>query len=263
MLHQLWENPIFVRARQVEERALNGGLKAFLHRYGVSFMLLLGPLGLCLSLTSDLRTWDRDVLAPALAFSGFMLVIYFTFKALGSTLGAVSVEKEQRTYDPLLGTLLGPREVVAGKLASALWPVFRELAGVAPAALVLGSLAGAPVETASFVLLCGASVLFFGLLGLWASFAANSTRRASRVATTLAALCILGGPMVDSFFAAALGACGPESIRFCTFSSPLAAAGFILSGEPAEWITTLAFYALVGGLLWTHCARWAQKAEDR
>lgn len=266
----VWDNPIFVRSRQVERRALGNGPRALLHKFGGSLLILFGPLGLCLLFAADeMRSrplsWFCEALGPVLSFSAFLLVLYFTGRALNGTFNGITVEKEQRTFDTLLATRIGPAELVAGKLASGLWPVVREMAVTGPLGLGLGLLAGYPLQSLIFLLLCFASAVLFSLLGLTTSYSCSSTQRASRRSTALASFLLLGGPMVDWFLYGLVGlnGSGGEFTPVAMYLSPLAAAGSIANGGATLWIGTVTLYALGSAVLWTVLLRQAQQARQQ
>lgn len=270
MRPDVWDNPIFVRSRQVERRALGSGLRAFLHKYGGGLLILFGPLGLCLLFAAD-EIYDRpwswfcDAMGPVLSFSAFLLVLYFTGRALNGTFNVITAEKEQKTFDTLVATRITPSELVVGKLASGLWPVLRELAVVAPLGIALGLVAGYPGPSLVFVLLCLSSAFFFSLIGLLTSYSCSSTQRASRRSTALASFFLIGGPMVDWFLygLVGLGGRGGEFTPVAMYLSPLAAAASITSHGAALWVGTMALYALGSAVLWTVLLRMAQQARQK
>lgn len=156
MLTQLWENPIFVRARQVEARRLGSGLHSFLCRFGGALLLVFGPLAVTMFFTAgellmDPTTWVTRWLGGVVGFTAFLGILYVTMKAASATAGAISLEKEQKTYECLLATRLRSDEVLAGKLAASLWPVCRELLAAAPLALALGIISGHALQSGLFM----------------------------------------------------------------------------------------------------------------
>jgi len=265
-MNSLWENPIFLRSRQVEARALGSGPRAWLSRFGGGLLILLGPLAAYLffgfeSVLHDPIGWTRQALGPILGFSAFLFVLYTGTRALNGTFSAISLEKEQKTYDSLLSTLLTPNDVVAGKLAAGLWPVVRELLLVAPLGLALGTVAGFPLKALLFTALCLVSALLFGLLGLWSSYSSPTSPLANRKSTGCAAALLIGGPVLDWFIHVVNFRAGAEFQPVFTVLSPLAAASSISSGGPL-WATTFVLYLGLAALLWTRLVTFAQAARQ-
>ncbi|MEW6277394.1 MAG: ABC transporter permease subunit [Candidatus Eremiobacterota bacterium] len=273
MLREVWENPIFVRARRVEERRVGGGLKGFLGRYGTGVMLVLGPLSVTMffsatELVKDPEAWVHQWLGKVLGFTAFLMVLYIAARSVSSTSGMISAEREQRTYESLLATRLTPRDLLLGKLAAGLWPVTRELLAAAPIALVLGLVGGHPLEAAVFVSIAFASNLLFGLLGLWASYGARTTQDASRRGVMLGGALMLLGPMVDYLTHGLFAPDGAGYVPVGTLTSPLAACYSILrigSGDSGLWMWawagTLGMYAVLVGFLWTSLRLVAERAR--
>ena len=264
-MNSLWENPIFLRSRRVAARALGSGPKAWLSRYGGGLLILLGPLGCYLffgfeSVLRDPWGWPRQVLGPILGFSAFLLVLYTVTRALNGTFSAISLEKEQKTYDSLLSTLLTSSDVVGGKLAAGLWPIVRELLVVSPLGVALGALAGYPLQALLFMGLCGCCALLFGMIGLWASYSSPTSPLANRKGTGLTAALLIGGPLVDWFLHVISYRSGADFQPVFTALSPLAAASSISNGSPL-WMATFLLYLGVAWGLSVHLRRLAQTAR--
>ncbi len=273
MLTQLWENPIFVRARQVEARRQGKGLQAFVTRFGGGMALVLGPLAVTMFFTAgellvNPEKWVYTWLGSVVGFTAFLGILYLTMRAVSATAGAISLEKEQKTYECLLATRLRSDEVLAGKLAAHLWPITRELMAAAPIALGLGILSGHALQSVLFVCLAVTCVSLFGLLGTWASYTSISSQQASRKAMFLALGFVLMGPMVDFLL---YGLIGPSTgyVPLATLSSPMVAAWSVLSlSNPAPmqawqwaWAWTFVLYGVLCLILWWSIRRKAEEAR--
>lgn len=92
------------------------------------------------------------------------------------TAGAISIEREQRTFEMLRGTILRPRSIVWGKLASSVSFVALLLTSSLPLlslCFLLGGVSPGEVFFA-YILLIGDAFLF-GAIGLcWSAYAANT-----------------------------------------------------------------------------------------
>lgn len=274
MLTQLWENPIFVRARQVEQRRLGKGMHSFLVRYGGGLLLVLGPLAVTMFFTAaDLiyspSQWVTKWLGGVVGFTAFLGILYVTVRAASATAGAISLEKEQKTYECLLATRLRSEEVLSGKLAASLWPVCRELLAAAPLAFGLGILSGHVVQSVLMMGLALLCVAVFGLLGTWASYLASSSQQASRLAMFLALGFILIGPMLDFLVYGLLGGAGSSYIPLGTLSSPMVAAWSVLSLSQTgtleawqfTWAGSFVLYLAMSVILWLSIRRKAEQAR--
>ncbi len=274
MLTQLWENPIFVRARQVEARRQGKGLQAFVTRFGGGMALVLGPLAVTMFFTAgellvSPETWVHTWLGSVVGFTAFLGILYVTMRAVSATAGAISLEKEQKTYECLLATRLRSEEVLAGKLAAHLWPITRELMAAAPIAVGLGILSGHALQSVLFVCLAVTCLSLFGLLGTWASYTSISSQQASRKAMFLALGFVLMGPMIDFLLYGLIGSGASYYIPLATLSSPMVAAWSVLSlsdGGPIAawqwaWAWTFLLYAVLCSSLGWSIRRKAEEAR--
>jgi ABC-type transport system involved in multi-copper enzyme maturation permease subunit len=119
------------------------------------------------------------------------------FIAPAFTAGAISGERERQTYDLLRTTLLAPRALVFGKLASALSYVFLLLLAALPLqslAFLLGGVAPQEVFIASAVLI--ASTFLFGAAGLFFSSVMRRTLGATVMTYAFALFTTLGLPLL-------------------------------------------------------------------
>lgn len=171
----LWENPIFVRSRQVEKR--RGGFK---RPVGA---LLLAALPLAVAPFALLTTAiPQHEVAKSMAewviCSQILLGLRWIWSATAQIFSACAAEREQQTLESLRSSLLTAREMVLGRLASGLWPVLREIAFVSPPlwlAAVLSSSLGAMV---CFYLHVLPLVVLGGLAGMLSPRQAQATAAA-------------------------------------------------------------------------------------
>ncbi len=147
---------------------------------------------------------DAQELWPVLVF-GLLGLLTLLAPALSAT--AISVEREQQTWETLEATLLSSRQVILGKwLGRQVIPGLLILIALPflVATDYLGSL-GPSVLLISLLFLVATS-LAFGLLGLFCSYRARRTMTATASSlTTLALLCI-GTPVVEQILHSFFGA---------------------------------------------------------
>jgi len=112
------------------------------------------------------------------------------------TAGAISVEREQKTFEMLRGTILRPRAIVWGKLASSVSFVTLLLTSSLPLlslCFLLGGVSPGEVFFA-YVLLVG-DALLFGAIGLcWSAYAANTATATVLSYATLILFFVVTGP---------------------------------------------------------------------
>jgi len=112
------------------------------------------------------------------------------------TAGAISIEREQKTFEMLRGTILRPRAIVWGKLASSVSFVTLLLTSSLPLlslCFLLGGVSPGEVFFA-YVLLVGDAFLF-GAIGLcWSAYAANTATATVLSYATLILFFVVTGP---------------------------------------------------------------------
>jgi len=148
------------------------------------------------------RQAGKAVFAAVLSVQLFLVV----FIGPAFTSGAISGEKERKTYDLLRTTLLSARSLVSGKLLSALSYVFLLIVVSMPLISIAFLLGGvSPVELLLSQLLIAVSAVTYALVGLFYSTMMRTTMAASVSTYATALLLTAGGPIVALLFAAILG----------------------------------------------------------
>ncbi len=139
------------------------------------------------------------------------------------TAGMLTLEREQRTFELLVLTVLRPREIINGKLLSAFGFVLLLLTASLPLAGICFMLGGvAPQEVAVVYLLLALSSLVYGSVGILFSSMLRSTAM-STAATYMAVLFLAG--------ATGMLAAGGKEMIFASVS-PIAAVWFALDAAP-------------------------------
>lgn len=169
-----------------------------------AFMVLLfltnAPLsgGIVSSVTGDL---GRTLFAGVVGLQ--LLLIIFISPAF--TAGAITGERERKTFDLLQITLLPRPSFVVGKLESAMVYIFLLLLAAIPLqsiAFLFGGISEIEVILAFVILAVTAITL--GTVGLFFSTAADRTLSASVRAYSLALAMLVGIPVLGSFFISVL-----------------------------------------------------------
>jgi len=159
--------------------------------------------------------------------------------ATHGTSSLVTGEREKKTYESLHSTMLTSTEILNGRLMCGLWPVLRELLIVSPLALALGTLSGFGFKSLLCVLLLFSTVAFYGMVGLWSSYASKNTTHANRLAGGVIGSLVVGLPILS-------GLSGQEDLLRL---HPLFATGFLSEGIGPVLLVTV-FHVFGASLLW-------------
>ncbi len=135
-------------------------------------------------------------------FSAVVLIELFmvTFITPAFTAGAITGERDRKTYELLRATLLPARKLVSGKLTSALIYIGLLILAAVPLeglAFMLGGVVVEELLLALVILLVTA--LAFGVLGIYFSSLARTTLAATVLTYGVALLVTVGLPIVLSF----------------------------------------------------------------
>lgn len=197
----LTQNPIMLK----ELRSRMRGSRAFvvLTIY-LLFMVSLIAL-IYIPITLSIRSGSGPNLADVGKFVFAMIVLVqiflVAFIAPAFTAGTISSEKQNQSYDLLRTTLLTPRQLVTGKILSALGYIFLLIFASVPLqsiAFLLGGIALPELVIAELLVLV--SAVAYALIGLYFSTLMRTTI-GSTVATYAAALFLLIGiPFTILFF---------------------------------------------------------------
>ena len=231
MLGLLSENPIVHRAMSLEKRKHQPGFVSFIKRRYVGMLVWFLPLLIFFFEMSDPAKWDCPSLAAAsrscLQTAGLFSLLCFAIRAVQSTSSSITQEREQRTFESMTSTLLGPSEVVVGKLWVAVAPLIRESFEWLPLALLLGFFGHMTLAVAQLQLLTLTIIGFSALVGMLFSYWARSSQDAGRLAgvSVFAWLLVLPtlGSMAVSLTATCQGleASSPQPIDLVAVLSPL------------------------------------------
>jgi len=139
------------------------------------------------------------------------------------TAGAISVEREQRTFEMLRSTILKPRSIVWGKLASSVSFVVLLLTSSLPLLSLCFLLGGvSPGEVFFAYLLLAGDAFLFGAIGLcWSAYAANTATATVLSYATLIAFFVATFPFAipaldDGGFTPVYGLCALNPIGAVT-----------------------------------------------
>ncbi len=183
------------------------------------------------------------------------------------TAGAISIEREQRTFEMLRSTILRPHAIVWGKLASSVSFVVLLLTSSLPLLSLCFLLGGvSPGEVFFAYLLLIGDAFLFGAIGLcWSAYAANTaTATVLSYATLIAffvATLIPAAPVIEMF--------GPQqSYGLCALNPVGAVTGAVMPEHyygwtlPA-WLPALLLNGTLSALLVLACINRLEDAPQR
>ncbi len=249
-------NPVLVR----ELRGRMRGVRAF-----VMLSVYLAALGCFTSLIYTAYTstasgpggWGAMAYAGKVLFSTVVLLEIFlvAFITPAFTAGAISGERERKTYEVLRTTLLPARRLVWGKLGAALAYILLLILTAVPLESLAFMLGGVVIEELVLALLILLATAFVvAAVGLFASTLARTTLIATVIAYGAVLLVVVGIPLLTLIASAVggpfLGSYGPvvlpEEVQvvlvylffFVLGLSPITAAGtaeVILTEESTIW----------------------------
>lgn len=142
-------------------------------------------------------------------FAGVVLMEIFpvAFIAPALTVGAISGERERKTYDLLRATLLPARRLVLGKLASAVTYLLLLVLAAVPLEGLAFVVGGVVIEELALALLIlVVTILAFSAMGLFFSAFSRTTRRATGLAYATALMATVVLPILLVIVAAVSGA---------------------------------------------------------
>ncbi len=176
----LRQNPVTMKELRSRMRGRRAFVVLTVYLLALSILVTLIYAGFAASAGTMFGPNTRDagkaVFAGVLAVEVFMVV----FVGPSFTVGAVSGEKERQTFDLLRTTLLTGKNLVTGKLISALSYVFLLLLASIPlqsVAFLLGGVSGLELVISQAIIFTGA--VTFTLWGLYCSSLMRSTQSAS------------------------------------------------------------------------------------
>jgi len=192
MLNALFDNPVVTK----ELRGRMRGAKTYWLLFGyvllLSLILFFSYLGWWAQHSADMQNGGSS--AGFTVGRTFFKILFYSQAVMMAlitpalTAGAISVEREQRTFELLRGSILRPGAIVWGKLASSVSFVILLLTSSLPLLSLCFLLGGvSPGEVFFAYLLLIGDAFLFGAIGLcWSAYAANTA-----TATVLSYLTLL------------------------------------------------------------------------
>jgi ABC-type transport system involved in multi-copper enzyme maturation permease subunit len=200
---------------------------------------------------NDIRQWHR----LGQEYFRVMVVMQTILGALlapALTSGALTLEREQRTWEMLCLTLVKPRAILFGKLTSALFYVVLLAFSSMPLIGLCFMFGGVSVGefAAAYAVILG-STFFFGIVGMFTSSLFRKTMTSTAIAY-LITLFFTAGTAFLEIFLMDVWRTGPNGVGF-SYLNPIAAVVSTFENVPMAWnipglpfaATTLLGYALL------------------
>lgn len=200
-LRSIFSNPIFIKDYNINKRRRKGK-----EIHISSFFLLVISLSLPFFLLGLLIRfsgvgWEHfcaNYSSIGLLVIAILQFIYFAYKSISCSFSLFSIEREHRTLDGLISTLLTPDDIILGKFMVAFFPLFLELTGFLPLLMSLGFLFC--LSQLKILLIYFMTLLFihfFTVLGLYCSLSTLNTQRANSKAVLILGFLVIGTLVVD------------------------------------------------------------------
>ncbi|UCG23802.1 MAG: ABC transporter permease [Chloroflexota bacterium] len=205
-VRSLIDNPVTVKELRSRMRGRRAFVVLTIYLLLMSLFILLVYLVYAAAARNSFGPGGRQ--AGKAVFGAVLAVEMFLVLFVGPafTSGAISGEKERRTYDLLRTTLLPARALVSGKLLSALSYVFLLIMVSVPLQSIAFLLGGvSPIEVLLSQLLVALSAVSFALIGLYFSSLMRSTLTATIATFAAAMLMTFGLPMIAGIVGSVLG----------------------------------------------------------
>ena len=181
MLSALFDNPVITKELRGRMRGTRTYWLLFSYVLVLSLILFFSYLGWWAQHSTDLINGGGSEAGFTVGRLFFRILFYSQAVMIALitpalTAGAISVEREQRTFELLRGSVLRPGAIVWGKLASSVSFVVLLLTSSLPLLSLCFLLGGvSPDEVFFAYLLLIGDAFLFGAIGLcWSAFAANT-----------------------------------------------------------------------------------------
>jgi len=197
-IRALNQNPIFAKEQQVHRRIHSQKKFAMPSWTGyLSILLLPVLLGFLLNL---IKVLTPDDIKYFFIGSIVLQVLYYCYRGLSHSWNLIAREREMKSYDSLISTVMSPNEIVKGKFWSSFYPLALEIIALLPVFLLTGLLLRIKVLCLAFTFIF--TILFaafFSMAGLYFSARANNTVQARNNSIRLLAFMSIG-TIIASFF---------------------------------------------------------------
>jgi hypothetical protein len=224
MLNHLMQNPVFFKETKVLPKRKGMMFQKVVNVvvyplfYVVPFLFVSLTYLSTQSFTQYLHD-IKNILQGCFYFSIGAQFFYILGSVMNNTQHAFTREKEQKTYDSLVSTLMTPKEIMMGKMAVGIYPLMLSLGAYAPLFFLMGILGGCTTfGLVSVFVFSFCFAIFCGVVGLFSSVISPEGKRAQSTASTILGILILGTGFLDFLAYMGVHTVIPGSYFFPLFS---------------------------------------------
>ena len=195
-IREIEENPIYVLENRYYKKTIKSKFTRFMERnagyFAVAFLLLF--MFIIIS-----RSTIPFELVKSLFFIPITLaVLYLSYTALTKSLYLFASEKERRSYQSLISTLLSPQEIFWGKFFCVVYPLIKKFLFIYTFPAFVCTLFGLSIYTVILTPLCVILITsFFTMLGLFISIHKDTVLAARKTGLMLFFILILSGILMS------------------------------------------------------------------
>jgi len=275
----LSNNPIFFRETRVHPRNRGLRFQCILHLlvYPLIFIVPFLFVSFTYLISEHLDSYLRDLKGILAGCFTFAVVIQF-FYIMGTSLAtqtSLTKEKEMKTYEGLVASLMSSEEILHGKLLVSLYPILLAILVFSPFFVAMGVLAGmSPLGLISVVLYSVGFSIFCGVVGLFASSVSSQSKKAQNIASSILAFLTLATGFVDFIILITIHAAFPAAPSFPVLSFLNPGAGFASAmmsslNSPQDigvfrffWIVNFLLLTLMGFAFWRNALKNVKRVTD-
>lgn len=270
MFKTLIENPIFMKDFTImkhKETRKKFRVPGYVGYLAVLFLplVLLSTYGAIES--SRYGSFDFDsYVESAKVITIYLQLFYFIFKSISYSFNLFIREKENKTFESLIASQMSPVEILKGKFMVVFYPLFLELTGLLPVFFLLGLLFKFKLaQILGIYLINLLSIVFFTLIGFYASLVSKNSRQAHSWASLASGFFLVGTLIFDGIFSTLVSEFVPIMI-FLNPGATLAAVSFTSYDGPA-WFKFLTFIQplamlMLSWILWEWCLNKISKIPE-
>ncbi|MHC9544980.1 MAG: hypothetical protein AB9903_36155 [Vulcanimicrobiota bacterium] len=272
-------NPIFFRETRVFPMNRGMRFQSILHLlvYPLIFIVPFLFVSFTYLISEHWDNYLRDMKGILAGCFTFAVVIQF-FYILGTSLAtqtSLTKEKEMKTYEGLVASLMSSKEILTGKMMVCLYPILTALLIYSPLFVGMGMLAGFSFwGLLSVVLYSIGFSIFCGLIGIFASSVSSQSKKAQNVASAILAFLILATGFVDFIILITIHAAFPTAPSFPVLSFLNPGAGFASAMMSSVnqvndmgafrffWIVNFLLLTLMGFAFWRNALKNVKRITD-
>jgi hypothetical protein len=180
LIFRIKKNPLYMKDKIIQDRINSRKRFRFLPAWLGYLSIFLIPM----IFVACAKFHDHDMIRvehfrSCIIFSCYLQIIYFSYRALSNSFSLIVREREQRTFDSIITTIISPGDILLGKFWIASSPLLYELTLLFPVFVWAGLLTDIPFFKLLSVYLFTLGIIIFSVIScLWASARGRNTQNA-------------------------------------------------------------------------------------